>query len=43
MSSANKSPRRYDDIFEGRLAFYRLDIIKMYQRIRNIWKGRTNK
>jgi hypothetical protein len=43
MSSANKSPRRYDDIFEGRLAFYRLGKVKRYQRIRNIWKGRTNK
>jgi hypothetical protein len=43
MSSANKSPRRYDDIFEGRLAFYRLGKVKMYQRIRNILKDRTNK
>jgi hypothetical protein len=43
MTNANKSPRQYDDIFEGRLAFYRLDIIKMYQRTHNIWRGRTNK
>jgi hypothetical protein len=42
MSSANKSPRQYDDIFEERLVFYRLGIIKMYQRTHNIWKGRTN-
>jgi hypothetical protein len=43
MSSANLIPHQYDDIFEEKLAFSRSNIIKMYQRIHNILKDKTNR